>query len=607
MIGADNIYRTKVKRALDVALSGVGIVTLSPVLALAAVAIKLDSPGPVLFKQERVGANGTRFNIYKFRSMRTDTPENVPTHQLSNPDQYITRTGRFLRKTSLDELPQLFNIWKGDMSVIGPRPCLPNQTDLITERDKYGVNDLTPGLTGWAQVNGRDELEIPMKARFDGEYAANVCPAMDAKCFLATVGSVLEHDGIVEGDASADIGETNTSDNRVLRNEIVGSVVLGLSGLTVGAAANACVLKRTTRRNANNAIGSKNRHPFLAPISIVGSIVGVSLLYDATKRDAFRATSSESANRATQENTPQIPDPITPSKTRILITGANSYIGTSVERYLGGWTGSYEVETLDTKNPSWRNFDFSGFDVVFDVTGIAHSDIENITDEDRHRYYAINTDLTLEIARKAKASGVRQFIFMSSMIVFGGVEHIDENTEPCPANFYGDSKWQAEKGLAELASDDFIVSVLRPPMIYGRGSKGNYPKLAKIALSLPAFPIIYNKRSMLHIDNLCEFVRLIIDDRAPGTFCPQNSEYVNTSDMVRQIAAIRGHRILMLPQSSLWIDMLKKVPGKTGSLATKAFGDSTYSLSMSSYSRNYRIRDFHESLVCTESAAEASR
>ena len=203
MIGADNIYRTKVKRALDVALSGVGIVTLSPVLALTAVAIKLDSPGPVLFKQERVGANGTHFNIYKFRSMRTDTPKNIPTHQLSNPNQYITHTGRFLRKTSLDELPQLFNIWEGSMSIVGPRPCLPNQIDLLAEREKYGANDLTPGLTGWAQVNGRDELEIPVKAHFDGEYAANVCPAMDAKCFFATAGSVLSHEGVVEGGTGA--------------------------------------------------------------------------------------------------------------------------------------------------------------------------------------------------------------------------------------------------------------------------------------------------------------------------------------------------------------------------------------------------------------------
>lgn len=232
----DDFYRKNAKRVLDRALSGAGIVVLSPLLAGIALAIKLDTPGPVLFKQERMGANGARFNIYKFRSMRTDTPRDIPTHRLSNPDQYITRTGRFLRKTSLDELPQLFNIWEGDMSVIGPRPCLPNQTDLIAEREKYGANDLTPGLTGWAQVNGRDELEIPVKARFDGEYAANVSPAMDARCFLATVGSVLDHDGVVEGDAGTKKLEANepcvkTSTERVRRNEISGAAALCVLGL----------------------------------------------------------------------------------------------------------------------------------------------------------------------------------------------------------------------------------------------------------------------------------------------------------------------------------------------------------------------------------------
>jgi lipopolysaccharide/colanic/teichoic acid biosynthesis glycosyltransferase len=194
-----SIYQGGIKRACDVALSTAGIVVLSPVLAALAVAIRLDSPGPILFRQERMGRHSTRFDIYKFRSMRVDTPKDVPTHQLQDPDRYITRTGHFLRRTSLDELPQLLNIWKGDMSVVGPRPCLPNQTDLIAEREHYGANDLTPGLTGWAQVNGRDELEIPVKARLDGEYAAKVSPAMDARCFLITVGSVIDHDGVVEG------------------------------------------------------------------------------------------------------------------------------------------------------------------------------------------------------------------------------------------------------------------------------------------------------------------------------------------------------------------------------------------------------------------------
>ena len=258
MSGADDIYRNKAKRVLDVALSGVGIVALSPVLALTAVAIKLDSPGPALFKQERVGANGVRFNIYKFRSMRTDTPKNVPTHQLSSPDQYITRTGRFLRKTSLDELPQLFNIWEGSMSIVGPRPCLPNQTDLIAEREKYGANDLTPGLTGWAQVNGRDELEIPVKARFDGEYAANVSPALDAKCFFATAGSVLSHAGVIEGGTGVLGASASTASFESIRSqsqdkinkETVTGIALSLgTGIAIFSVVSALFLHKSHSRH----------------------------------------------------------------------------------------------------------------------------------------------------------------------------------------------------------------------------------------------------------------------------------------------------------------------------------------------------------------------
>lgn len=192
-----------VKRAIDVGASALGLVVLSPVMLAAAVAVKLDSPGPVLFCQKRVGSNKTYFNMYKFRSMRTDTPKDMPTHLLKDPDAFITRTGRFLRKTSLDELPQLFNILAGDMSIIGPRPALWNQFDLIEERDKYGANDIRPGLTGWAQINGRDELEIAEKARLDGEYVEKMSFAFDAKCFFGTIGAVLHHDGVVEGGTGA--------------------------------------------------------------------------------------------------------------------------------------------------------------------------------------------------------------------------------------------------------------------------------------------------------------------------------------------------------------------------------------------------------------------
>ena len=188
-----------VKRGIDFVLSLVGLVILSPLFLLLILAVKADSRGPVLFRQKRVGIHKSYFNILKFRTMRTDTQKDMPTHMLKDPDQYITRVGRFLRKTSLDELPQIINILKGDMSIVGPRPALWNQYDLIAERDKYGANDVRPGLTGWAQINGRDELEIPVKARFDGEYVKKMGLLMDARCFFGTFLSVLRGDGVVEG------------------------------------------------------------------------------------------------------------------------------------------------------------------------------------------------------------------------------------------------------------------------------------------------------------------------------------------------------------------------------------------------------------------------
>lgn len=193
------LFYTKVKRVLDFVLSLGACVILSPVLLVLCIAIKIDSRGPVLFKQKRVGIHKTCFPIYKFRTMRIDTPKDMPTHLLTNPDQYITKAGHFLRRSSLDELPQLFNILKGDMSFVGPRPALWNQDDLVAEREKYGANDVMPGLTGWAQINGRDELEIPVKARLDGEYVKRMSFGFDVKCFLGTFSSVLRADGVVEG------------------------------------------------------------------------------------------------------------------------------------------------------------------------------------------------------------------------------------------------------------------------------------------------------------------------------------------------------------------------------------------------------------------------
>lgn len=188
-----------IKRGIDIVLSSVGLVILSPFFLLLIAAIKMDSRGPVLFRQKRVGIHKTHFNILKFRTMRIDTPKDMPTHLLKDPEQYITRVGKILRKTSLDELPQIINILKGDMAVVGPRPALWNQYDLIEERDKYGANDVRPGLTGWAQINGRDELEIPVKAKYDGEYVKKMGFLMDTRCFFGTFLSVLRAEGVVEG------------------------------------------------------------------------------------------------------------------------------------------------------------------------------------------------------------------------------------------------------------------------------------------------------------------------------------------------------------------------------------------------------------------------
>lgn len=193
------MYKTCFKRMIDFILSLTGLIVLSPVFIILCIWIKVDSQGPIFFKQKRVGKNKKYFNILKFRTMYVDTPKDMPTHMLSNPDQYITKAGKFLRKTSLDELPQIINILKGEMAIIGPRPALWNQDDLIAERDKYKANDIKPGLTGWAQINGRDELEINLKAKLDGYYVEHMSFLFDVNCFFGTIASVLKHEGVVEG------------------------------------------------------------------------------------------------------------------------------------------------------------------------------------------------------------------------------------------------------------------------------------------------------------------------------------------------------------------------------------------------------------------------
>ena len=287
---------------------------------------------------------------------------------------------------------------------------------------------------------------------------------------------------------------------------------------------------------------------------------------------------------------------------KILITGAGSYIGTSLEHWLAQYHSEYKVDTLDMQKDTWRVYDFSAYDVVFHVAGIAHADVGHATEEQKQLYYAVNTDLAVETAQKAMVAGVKQFLFMSSMIVYGGCKEkiITAATKPQPANFYGDSKWQADQKIQALADERFKVVVLRPPMIYGKGSKGNYPQLAKLAGKLPLFPIVHNQRSMLYIENLAQFVKRMIDNEENGVFFPQNEQYINTSDLVQMIAVVKGHRLVMVPATGWIIRLMKKIPGKIGTLTGKAFGDSVYDMQMSEYKEEYRVCDWKESVRRTE-------
>ena len=292
---------------------------------------------------------------------------------------------------------------------------------------------------------------------------------------------------------------------------------------------------------------------------------------------------------------------------KVLITGANSYIGTSFEKYVAEhYATELEITTIDMIDGSWRNKSFSGYDVVFHVAGLAHADVGNVSDEVKAKYYAINTDLAIETAKKAKADGVRQFVFMSSAIIYGDSapygksKVITANTEPQPSNFYGDSKWQADKGVRELQAPDFTVTVLRPPMIYGKGSKGNYPTLAKMAKKLPVFPDCDNQRSMLYIENLCEFLAQVMIRQEGGVFFPQNAEYTRTSEMVKTIADVVNHKIIVSRAFNWVVALAKAVPGKTRGLANKAFGNLTYDQSISKYWFDYQKVSLKESIKRTE-------
>ena len=529
------IYERYIKRAIDVVLSFGGLVILSPIYAGIALAIVIDDPGPVLFTQKRMGQNKKYFKLHKFRSMKMSTPHDVPTHMLDNPDQYITKVGKFLRVHSLDELPQIWDIFVGNMSVIGPRPGLWNQDVLTAERDKYNANDVKPGLTGWAQINGRDELEIPVKAKLDGEYVRKMGPLMDIKCFLGSVGVFAHDDSVVEG-GTGEIAKTGRhyTDGKTAR-ELIGHI------------------------------------GFEEEVKVDKNV-----------------------------------------KRKILITGAGSYIGESFSAYVEEhYKGNFEVETLDMLDANWREKDFSSFDIVYHVAGIAHADVGNVDEETKEKYYAVNTDLTVEVCKKAKADKVREFIFMSSMIVYGDsapygtTKVVSTNTVPKPANFYGDSKLQADVAVRELADDDFKVVVLRPPMIYGKGSKGNYPILAKLAKKLPVFPNVDNERSMLHIDNLCEFLCqiMLVDhfEEKSVVLIPQNAEWTKTADMVEQIAEVSGKKIRKTRILAPAVKIGGKMPGKIGGLVNKAFGNSCYAHDLSNYRGiNYQKRSLKESIVCTE-------
>lgn len=289
---------------------------------------------------------------------------------------------------------------------------------------------------------------------------------------------------------------------------------------------------------------------------------------------------------------------------RILITGANSYIGTSFADYLAQpeFAGMYQVDTLDMIGDAWRSYDFSGYDAVYHVAGIAHSDNGKISEERAKLYYAVNTDLTVECAKRAKEAGVKQFIFMSSAIVYGDSAPIGKSkiitrdTPVNPANCYGDSKVQAENGLRPLDCDSFKVVILRPPMIFGKGSKGNYPLLSKLARKLPIFPKVKNCRSMLYVGNLVEFVRLMVENGEQGTFWPQNPQYSNTSEVIATIAKAHGKRCVLIPGLG-WV--LKLLALATG-LVNKAFGNLAYDQAMSVYKAPYQKFSLQEAIERTE-------
>ena len=287
---------------------------------------------------------------------------------------------------------------------------------------------------------------------------------------------------------------------------------------------------------------------------------------------------------------------------RILITGAGGYIGLQVREYLARWPEGYQVTLLSLRGEDWREHSFQGYDAILHAAGIVHQPDSKNNPESAELYDRVNHRLTVELAKKAKAEGVGQFLFLSTLAVYGlrapvgKIVTITKDTPLRPVDNYGISKMKAEEGLCALRDDGFRVAILRPPMIYGKGCKGNYQTLAKLARKLPVFPKVENQRSMLYIDNLCELIRLLVEDGGDGLYCPQNAQYVSTSDMVSCIAAANGKKILLI-QGFGWA---LKLLGPVTEMAEKAFGSLCYEKSLSAYSKNYCITSFDQSIIETE-------
>lgn len=280
---------------------------------------------------------------------------------------------------------------------------------------------------------------------------------------------------------------------------------------------------------------------------------------------------------------------------KILITGSNSYVGINLNQWLlNEGKNEFIVDTISLRTDNWKKINFSNYDVIINVAGIAHVTSDPSAEE---LYKKINCDLAIEVAKKAKSEGVAQYIFISSIMVYGNQKNIDKNTVPKPTNIYGKMKLLAENGLNELETDDFKIVILRPPMIYGKNCKGNYPKLVRIAISSPIFPNIRNYRSMIFIDNLCEFIRLMIINNERGTFCPQNSEYTNTSDLVRLIAEVHGKNLKLI---SICNPIIYYLINRID-LISKVFGNLVYDKNLSNYKYSYQVKNLIDSIVTIES------